>query len=113
MVETMPGHCIEIVEIATGAVVHTVPCPGESEASIRRWVLPGLLNHIGKIDCRLSRGGYDEVDDRLDLDRYIARVRDDEATALSMPEPSHAALAEHSWDAGTTDECGGVVPNQS
>lgn len=67
---------IDIVEIATGDVVHTVPCPGMIPGTrAAEAVLHGVLNHIGKFDCRLSRGGHDEVDDRLDLDRYFVRVR--------------------------------------
>jgi len=35
--------------------------------------MSGVLNNIGRFNCRLSRGGDEEVDDRLDLDRYFAR----------------------------------------
>lgn len=58
-------------------VVHVIPCPGETPGteSMQR-VIRGVLGHIGKIDCRLSRGGQEEVDDRLDLDRYFVREAD-------------------------------------
>lgn len=65
---------IQIVEIASGAVIHRVPCNDSdttSRAAERR--LNGVLNNIGRFDCRLSRGGENAVDDRLDLDRYFAR----------------------------------------
>lgn len=66
---------IQIVEIASGAVIYRIPCNDDdddhSRAAERR--LNGVLNNIGRFDCRLSRGGEEEVDDRLDLDRFFAR----------------------------------------
>jgi hypothetical protein len=65
---------LEVVEIATGEVVHVVPCPNEVPGTHAfERVKRGVLNHIGKFDCRLSRGGHDVVDDRLDLRRYFVR----------------------------------------
>lgn len=65
---------MEVVEISTGAVVHIVECPGEIPGT-RAWdrIRNGILNNVGRFDCRLSRGGHDEADDRLDLDRFFVR----------------------------------------
>src|SRR5687767_14311896 len=65
---------LEVIEIATGKVVHSVPCDGETPGTraFERLKM-GVLNNIGRFDCRLSRGGNEFVDDRLGLDRFFLR----------------------------------------
>jgi hypothetical protein len=66
----------EVVEIATGKVVHVIPCPGETPGtgSWKRLQI-GILNNIGRFECQLSRGGEEVEDNRLDLDRFFLRGR--------------------------------------
>lgn len=65
---------LEVVEIATGEVVHTVPCSGETPGThAMDRLLRGVLNNVGRFDVRLTRGGDDGEDNRLDTDRYFVR----------------------------------------
>lgn len=61
----MTAPRIEVVSIQTGETPGTF--------AMER-VLLGVLNNVGRFDCRLSRGGSDRSDNRLDLDRFFARV---------------------------------------
>lgn len=78
----MTDQTLEVVEIATGKVVHIVP-HSETGSNVER-LLRGLLNNVGRFDARLCRPidlvrypeqeGHTE-DNRLDTDRFFARNR--------------------------------------